>query len=1166
METRFVVVCVVCLTGSLWADGVGFHEIGGTNVPSGATRTFAGSLQLSPEATYLKTGAGTLELPVASIDAAAPYGIDVLNGKLKLTGAASTTAPTAPAVAQTAALWLDASNLALGDLSEWEDVRGAGHCTALARTTNETSGVTVKVTVTNGVKCVDFGGNAGKYMRFQKNGSNTEIDKVQHFFVVHGMRDWWGAPLGRDVSGWSYGMCIRIDNAKAPLATTQSNGNPLLTKHFEHRGDIDAWNFQARFFLDGKKIDPYVEPPREGFQLFEGDLLTKPNKYNSLFCSSPNGSNVTPGGDFMSEVLLFTNRLSEAQRLDVERYLMKKWGLPSHVAKDKSNVPGQVASPHGTGTIRVESGASAEVSCAAGETTEPFAFVGEGTVTKTGAGTLLLGGGESHGFTGSFTLQEGSLLMRGGAMPPTMLGSGETWSAVNWPGGRTTNDGSGDVTSGVRVVRSTGGTVGTVRKNGVGELCFKGADASVRRIRVEEGTLHLIGPETNSTYAVRDTGVGDVEVYVPNHSFEMPFSITSNNRCGNIPANTESNFWVATSQSHLQFVDCRPSAGNGYYGTWSDYPPPDGGCAMMILYNADVSTSVTVPRAGIYELSLYANSRRGNSGSYGSDGKMVGLSDADKRRSVIDVKFAGRTVAHLRVNKAGFAPYRCRFAVTADEAGAPQRLGFKSLRSYTDNCTLIDDIHLRAVAETARVDVVPVPGGDFENSDVVTEPGTTPTGLDPLFTRQISSEGWNLSISGAAASETVTNGYVSVCAGGSVAYFKGGSTRSIAFFPYAEFPCGASVLGFLGNCGTAAMDASTTATLTPGRWLLRAKAASRPTQVYVPWELNVSSPVTYLSQPCLSATVIRGDSTTTSLGIVPVQTHALAPVVWTNAFEVAAGEQVRISLTQTISSGNCFVDDLEFVPATSAQPEVNLFPDPGCEKASLWTKYVYDSGVKYSNEAGKIMAYNSESWAWGYDAFEGDHGLRCHNDAGMYINVSFPAAGLYRITFHARSRANAVTYAKLPIRGFVRLEDGTEMEVFRTKIPYLQSFQEYSYLFRMPEAGRRQFCIHGLGIPSGNLDASGKDKADRTTVVDGITLVKVDDARQSMPDIPRNAQITVAEDTSLVLDFDGALKVRSLIVNGQRVTGYADATTHPGYITGMGTLAIVPDGSTITIR
>ena len=59
------------------ADGVGFREIGGTNVTSG-TVTIDGSLKLSPEATYMKTGAGTLEIPSASIDSAAPYRIDVV--------------------------------------------------------------------------------------------------------------------------------------------------------------------------------------------------------------------------------------------------------------------------------------------------------------------------------------------------------------------------------------------------------------------------------------------------------------------------------------------------------------------------------------------------------------------------------------------------------------------------------------------------------------------------------------------------------------------------------------------------------------------------------------------------------------------------------------------------------------------------------------------------------------------------------------------------------------------------------------------------------------------------------------------------------------------------------------------------------------------------------
>ena len=71
---------------------LGFREIGGTNVPAGAVQMMTGSLRLSPEAAFLKTGGGTLEIPVSHIDTAAPYSIDVLGGKLKLTGGADSSA------------------------------------------------------------------------------------------------------------------------------------------------------------------------------------------------------------------------------------------------------------------------------------------------------------------------------------------------------------------------------------------------------------------------------------------------------------------------------------------------------------------------------------------------------------------------------------------------------------------------------------------------------------------------------------------------------------------------------------------------------------------------------------------------------------------------------------------------------------------------------------------------------------------------------------------------------------------------------------------------------------------------------------------------------------------------------------------------------------------
>ena len=152
------------------------------------------------------------------------------------------------------------------------------------------------------------------------------------------------------------------------------------------------------------------------------------------------------------------------------------------------------------------------------------------------------------------------------------------------------------------------------------------------------------------------------EVYIPNHSFEQPFNIDSNARCI-LPENSESNGWYNVgARAKTQFVDTRVTG----YSTWfsTDNTMPDGVCALMIVENGRAETDVTVPRAGTYELSFWATSR------YGSTIDAAPIA-ASIKRSLLDVRFAGRTIGRCQVNKSEFVRFRYRFTVTAAEAGAP---------------------------------------------------------------------------------------------------------------------------------------------------------------------------------------------------------------------------------------------------------------------------------------------------------------------------------------------------------------------------------------------------------------------------------------------------------------------------------------------------------------
>lgn len=1143
-------------------EGVGFREIGGVNVAAG-TETLEGPLVLSPEATYLKTGMGTLEIPAAAIDNRTSYRIDVVGGGVKILGGSEKEAvPVPPPVMQDAALWLDASDLPEGDLFEWRDARGeSGGWSAQSRHLSGSglaAAANVTVVTTNGVKCVSFGGHSGKYMRFVKGASNGAIEGVHHFFAVHGVDSCWGALLGNFTSAKIGG----VDTYRAELDgfVVSRKGTPVAADsavgHFFPAGNYSASMYQSRVFLDGRRIDPYSVPPRRGFQLLEGDMMVKPSRFETLFCNRTSYSAAgDAGGDFICETILFTNRLSESQRLDVERYLMAKWNLPSGTMKPTTSARRQMPMPRGTGIIRLAEGASAEVSAASGEITAPLAFEGAGSASKTGEGMMVVGAGASLQFSGEFSLQDGSLLLRGGAMPPVTAVGGETYTAERWPTARPSADGSNDVTSGVRVVRSTGGKAGVFRKTGAGAVALKGAAADVARINVDGGMLVLCGAETNSVHAKFDDGVALINVHVPNCSFEMPFTVSgaSNNGLITKSDTVSSNGWYAIGGHSVHFITANRSAGTGY-SAWAAYPPPDGEQALLLRGAASAETDVTIPRAGTYELSFFANSRYGigtasDPGSYAI------------YKPVMDLKFNGRTIGRTHISKDGFARFRYRFTVGADEAGTSRRLCFKAIRSDAEFGILLDDVRIRAVANAGRADAVKVPGGDFEVSDIAG--GGAATGMTtPFFSRNVVSEGWTLSLLDASPGTGHVNGFVSVVNGGMAMCVtnKNGGARHIPLYPHADFLCGASVLGFVGANGKAESAEGRAVVLPPGRWRLRGKASKlQADQLEVPFGVGVYTQ--FLANPSLSATLIREDGSTAELGCIATASRIMEGVLWPGEILLDVTQNVRISLVQTVANAACLVDDLEFVPVTASEPDVNIFPDPGCEKASLWTTGDWSiSPDTFNGRAGDIFAYDSDNARYfGCDRFDGDRALRVKGHGGMTIPVTFPARGLYRLTFHVRSRASSAIEGSLPLRGFVKLSDDEEHEIFRFAMPYVVGFQEYSFLFAMPEVGEKTFGIHGLAM--GNVTSG-----DRTDFIDGISIVKVDDLRQSIPDLPSATKISVAEGAHLALDYAGTVKVAGLSLGGMKVAGIANAVTHPGYLTGMGEIKVEPAGLTVIAR
>ena len=105
-----------------------------------------------------------------------------------------------------------------------------------------------------------------------------------------------------------------------------------------------------------------------------------------------------------------------------------------------------------------------------------------------------------------------------------------------------------------------------------------------------------------------------------------------------------------------------------------------------------------------------------------------------------------------------------------------------------------------------------------------------------------------------------------------------------------------------------------------------------------------------------------------------------------------------------------------------------------------------------------------------------------------------------------------------------------------------------------------------MGVPSGRLN-NGKDTANLTTHVDGVSIVKVDEAAQTAPTLPSKVRIDVAEGARLALDYPGTNRVRGVWFGGVSADGrIVDAATYPDYVSGIGALEIVPSGSLLLFR
>ena len=162
---------------------------------------------------------------------------------------------------------------------------------------------------------------------------------------------------------------------------------------------------------------------------------------------------------------------------------------------------------------------------------------------------------------------------------------------------------------------------------------------------------------------------------------------------------------------------------------------------------------------------------------------------------------------------------------------------------------------------------------------------------------------------------------------------------------------------------------------------------------------------------------------------------------------------------------------------------------------------------------------------------------------------------------HVRARADGDFYANNPIRVWLA-KGGVTNVLATTPTFYARQWMEVSYLVDVAEAGNWRLGIEGRGWMN---DGDTPYPADLDAQIDSVSLVRDRDARDEAPSLPRDLRIDVAKGATLLLDYPGVVRVRRVVYDGKSYRGTVNAKTCPDFVTGPGTLEVVPDSGALLI-
>ena len=1133
------VVMAVVVTGFVtmaFAEAifVGTDESRVVSVAEGQTASQAETMAVSSGARQLtKDGGGAWSLDSAVLLQVNPFSLTVVEGCLALSAGGTAPEVAAPTdLMNKAAIWFDASKAGTvrengtDGILDWLDARedvsaaasGAYLFPRAVPSRHLVDAVPTKDTY-KGAAVVNFGcRRSGRYMMFFKpDGTTNELSNVCAVFAVQAITNSVGYLLGFTKAGIDV---YRGNSHFVPGSTNGSSIDDVRKVRIWNLADAPTLINGARTYVDGRWHDSLgTSACLEGIHLLNVDLSATPESNINCFFNdrdyqkdSTTGNGRTEGGnrvggDMLAEVLVFTNKLTETERLQVQAHLMSKWGL--------SGVSDL--------TLATARGSSVSFAAAAGH---DLSLTGEGTAVKSSeteqffqpmtddrlvvAATNVTPRGsrseqeydlalkvrstaaEGKAFRGDLRIESGSAVVN--TPVPLALKAGETVDASMAVRGNV-------------VSVAAGGDAESVVKTGAGSVTVDRLPEAVRKLAVQGGTLVLKAPAKESSASVLPRG--GVAATIPNPSFEEGTwsddvqQIASDGETGSLNGWTATVPKVASSgwDNWAAFYNYTKGSSKNVYSPNKN--PPDGTASLWLNYAASASTTVHVPVAGVYEVSFRAAGGGWQSSLYQSFAIRLGKSADSLGKLALIAVGGGASASWPKYT------YRTEYLEAGDYVLELANETKKQCSSF------FDDFHMVNVAETDPA-VVALPNGDLESKDEV----VTGTSLSA----SVIPSGWTLEQAAGWTIGTPSVALASMAMGGD-------------YSDVFKVRTGYRSLFFAGAGGKATL---TNVAVKAGAYSLRAALGLR-------MKHNA-----YANVATLAATVTAG-GVATDLGTVTQTLHDRTVVTWPNVFTLEEDGMVDIAVTQTSQSG-LVADDFELVPAA------NLLKNGGLNGAADWTLF-------QSKVAGMTTGFETYGNDWDKYAspayFEGNGYLLIRNEGGAVQQVKFPTAGLYRLQFHSHARyhSGSLQWAHNPVRAF--LTDGvTTNELGRTLLDASEDvsaqFIRHVFDFRVTDASK----TYTIGF-------SGTHTSwDYNQCVDAATLTRIDEtACEPSPSVVSNLELSVSSGARVRLDYPGTMTVGKLWLGGARVKGTSidadgnrtvtvSAADYPDYFYGPGLIKV----------